>query len=191
MKQSILLILLFSITEATLSQQSDFVVLKKRNNRTIKTYYPGSFISAITHNGFSINGYIKDIRHDSIIILQEERRLMPTDFGSTLDTMSYTIGIDYRDIKKFQYTSQYTWGRKRGFAEITLPRLMIIGGTGYILLEAINTVYRKESITSNNKLVSLGIAAGVAAAGLAIVHFQNRTDKAGGKYKVIYVKNTK
>ena len=191
MKQSLLFILLFSITEVTLSQQSDFVVLKKRNNRTIKTYYPGSFISAVTHNGFSINGFIKDIRHDSIIILQQERRLMATDFGSALDTLSYTIGIDYRDIKKFQYTSQYTWGRKRGFAEVTLPRLMIIGGTGFILLELVNTVYRKESLTANNKLTPLGIAAGVVAAGLAIVHSQNRTDKAGGRYKVIYVKNTK
>jgi hypothetical protein len=190
MKHALLFILLLSVTEITLSQTSDFVVLKKRNNRTIKTYYPGAFISANTYNGFSINGFIKEIRHDTLIILQQERRLMPTDFGSTLDTMSYTIGVDYHEIKTFHYTSQYTWGRKRGFAQITLPRLMKIGGVGFLVLELINTAYRKDTIT-DKKIISLGIAAGVAATGFAITYFQNRSDKAGGKYKVVYVKNSK
>jgi hypothetical protein len=191
MKHVLLFILLASIAETTLSQSSDFIVLKKHNNRTIKTYYPGAFISAVTYNGFAINGFIKDIRHDSIIILQQERQLKPTEFGATLDTMTYTFGIDYHNIKTFHFTSQYTWGRKRGFAQITLPRLMKIGGTGFLILELVNTGYRKESISADNKLLPLGIAAGVAATGFAISYFQNRSDKAGGKYKVVYVKNTK
>lgn len=189
MKQYLLIIVLLSITQVTLSQQSDFIVLKKRNNRTLKTYYPGVFISAVTYNGFNINGFIKDIRNDSVIILQQERKLMATDFGATLDTLAYTIAVDYHDIKAFHFTSQYTWGRKRGFAAVTLPRLMVIGGTGYVALELINTAYRKESINANNKLTSLGIAAGVAATGFAISYFQNHADKVGGKYKVVYVKN--
>jgi hypothetical protein len=191
MKKALLFILLLSVTEVTLSQTSDFVVLKKRNNRTVKTYYPGAFISAHTYNGFSINGFIKDIRNDTIVVLQQERRLMGTEFGSSLDTMSYTIGIDYHEIKTFHYTGQYTWGRKRGFAQITLPRLMKVGGVGFLILELVNTAYRKESITANNKIVPLGIAAGVATAGFAITYFQNKSDKAGGKYKVVYVKNNK
>jgi hypothetical protein len=191
MKQAVLFILLLSITEVTLSQSSDFIVLKKRNNRTLKTYAPGAFISAITYSGFPINGFIKEIRHDSIIILQQERRLVSTDFGSELDTVSYTIGVDYHQVKTFHYTSQYTWGRKRGFAEVTIPRLMRVGGVGFLILELVNTAYRKESLTANNKLVPLGIAAGVAATGFAITYFQNRSDKAGGKYKVVYVKNTR
>lgn len=191
MKQALLFILLVSITEATLSQSSDFIVLKKRNNRTLKTYYPGEFISAVTYNGFAINGFIKDIRHDSIILLQQERKLVPTDFGSTVDTVSYVFGIDYHNIKSFHFTSQYTWGRKRGFAEITLPRLMKVGGVAFLVLELVNTGYRKESISADNKLLPLGIAAGVAATGFAITYFQNRSDKVGGKYKVVYVKNAR
>jgi hypothetical protein len=191
MKQALLIILLVSIAEATLSQSSDFIVLKKRNNRTLKTYYPGEFISAVTYNGFAINGFIKDIRNDSIIILQQERRLIPTEFGSTLDTVSYAFGIDYHNIKSFHFTSQYTWGRKRGFAQITIPRLMKVGGVAFLVLELVNTGYRKESISANNKLLPLGIAAGVAATGFAISYFQNRSDKAGGKYKVVYVKNAR
>lgn len=191
MKPALLFILLLSLTKVTLSQPSDFIVLKKRNNRTLKTYYPGAFISAVTYNGFSINGFIKDIRHDSLIILQQETRLMGTEFGSTLDTMSYTVGLDYHEIKTFHYTSQYTWGRKRGFVEVTIPRLMKIGGVGFLILELVNTGYRKESITKDNKMVPLAIAAGVAATGFAISYFQNRSDKAGGKYKVVYVKSNK
>jgi len=191
MKQALLFILLLSTAKVALSQKSDFIVLKKRNNRTLKTYYPGAFISAVTYNGFPINGFIKDIRHDSIIIHQEQRQLVAAEFGSELDTVSYMLSINYHDIKSFHYTSQYTWGRKRGFAEITLPKLMMAGGVGFIVLELVNTAYRKESINDNNKLPSLGIAAGIAAVGYAITQFQKHSDKAGGKYKVLYIKNSK
>jgi hypothetical protein len=191
MKQTILFILLLAITEVTLSQTSDFVVLKKRNNRTLKTYYPGAFISAHTYNGFAVNGFIKEIRNDSLIVLQQETRLVGTNFGSAVDTVSYTIGVDYHEIKTFHYTGDYSWGRKRGFAEITLPKLMKIGGIGFIVLELVNSTYRKESLSENNKVVPLAIAAGVAATGFAITYFQNKSDKAGGKYKVVYVKNSK
>lgn len=191
MKQTILFILLLIITKITFSQTSDFVVLKKRNNRTIKTYYPGAFISAHTYNGYAVNGFIKDIRNDSLIILQQETRLVGTNFGTSVDTMSYTIGIDYHEIKTFHYTGDYSWGRKKGFTSVTLPRLMKIGGVGFIALELFNSTYRKESLSENNKILPLSIAAGVAAAGFAITYFQNKSDKAGGKYKVVYVKNSK
>lgn len=191
MKQTILFILLLAITKVTLSQTSDFIVLKKRNNRTIKTYYPGAFISAHTYNGFAVNGFIKEIRNDSLIVLQQETRLVGTNFGSTVDTVSYTIGVDYHEIKTFHHTGDYSWGRKRGFAEITLPKLMKIGGIGFIVLELVNSTYRKESLSENNKVAPLAIAAGVAATGFAITYFQNKSDKAGGKYKVVYVKNSK
>jgi hypothetical protein len=191
MKQTILFILLLAITKVTFSQTSDFIVLKKRNNRTIKTYYPGAFISAHTYNGFAVNGFIKEIRNDSLIVLQQETRLVGTEFGSAVDTASYTIGVDYHEIKTFHYTGDYSWGRKRGFAEISLPKLMKIGGIGFIVLELVNSTYRKESLSENNKVVPLAIAAGVAATGFAITYFQNKSDKAGGKYKVVYVKNSK
>ena len=191
MKQTILFILLLATTKVTLSQTSDFIVLKKRNNRTLKTYYPGAFISAHTYNGFFVNGFIKEIRNDSLIILQEETRLVAAEFGSIVDTVSYRIGVDYREIKTFHYTGDYTWGRKRGFAQINLPKLMKIGGIGFIILELVNSTYRKESLSENNKVVPLAIAAGVAATGFAITYFQNKSDKAGGKYKVVYVKNSK
>jgi len=67
---------------------------------------------------------------------------------------------------------------------------MRVGGVGFLVLELVNTAYRGESITADNKLVPLGIAAGVAVTGFAITYFQKKSDKAGGKYKVVYVKNS-
>lgn len=169
------------------SQQSDYILLKKRNNRTLKTYYEGSFISAETYSGFPINGYIKAIRNDSILIRQEVMQLVPTNFGTTLDTVAYMIGLDYRQIKIFNYQKKYTWNRKKGFVQVALPIMMEIGGLGFIVLELVNTAYRNDSLKDQKKLMSLGIAAGVAATGFLITKLHKSSNKAGGKYKVVYV----
>lgn len=188
MKKTILFITVLLFSLLTFSQQSDFIVLKKWNNRTIKTFYPGAFISAQTHRGFNINGFIMAIRNDSLYIRQEERQLMGTDFGVELDTLVYTIGIDYRDISRFNYSSKYKWGGKRGFVQVALPKLMMIGGVGFIILESVNTIYRKESFNEDGKLATMGIAAAVAVAGYLWEHMESRRNKVGGRYKVIYVK---
>lgn len=188
MKTIVLLLTILTGSLLSFSQQSDFIVLKKWNNRTIKTFYTGAFISAQTYNGFNINGFITDIRNDSIYIRQEERQLMGTEFGVTLDTVRYTIGIDYREIQRFNYTKNYKWGGKKGFAQVALPKIMMIAGVGYILLETVNTIYRKESFNQDGKLLTMGVAAGVAVAGFLMEHLHNKANKAGGKYKVVYVR---
>lgn len=170
------------------AQQADFIVLKKKNNRTLKTYYAGSFISAVTYGGFTINGWIKDIRNDSIIIRQEELRQFQQEFGLVLDTLVYTIVVDYREIKQWNYTKGYTWGGRKGFVQVAVPKILMIGGAGFMVLELVNTAYRKESLNEGNKLTSLAIAGGVALAGIGMEALQNRNKKAGKKYKVVYVK---
>src|SRR5258708_37282804 len=133
MKRILLLALISCFTISLYSRPSDFVMLKTRNNRTLKTYYAGAFISAVTYNGFSVNGFIKYIRNDSIVIQQQETHLVSTDFGSELDTIKYTMGFDYRQFKTFNYSSN-VWGGKKGFVQVTIPRILMIGGIGYIVL---------------------------------------------------------
>jgi hypothetical protein len=188
MKPILLSICLLLFGGTAFSQQADFIVLKKKNNRTLKTYYAGSFISAVTYGGFQINGWIKDIRNDSIIIRQEELRQFQQEFGMVLDTLVYTIVIDYREIKQWNYTRGYTWGGRKGFVQVAVPKILMIGGTGFIVLELVNTAYRKESLNEGNKLSSLAIAGGVALAGLGMEALQNRNKKVGKKYQVVYVK---
>lgn len=188
MKSFLLVTLLIALTSLCYSQQTDFIVLKKWNNRTVKTLAVGSFLSARTHNGFELNGFITAILNDSIYLRQQDTRLVGTEFGSVVDTVWYNLGLDYREIAVFNYKRDNAWRNKKGFAVITIPRLMLIGGVGFLALELINSAYRKESLSEHNKLPILAVAAGIAVAGYMIPRIQKNRNKAGGKYKVVYVK---
>ena len=190
MRQLLLLFICIFCSVIVFAQSDDFIVLKKRNNRTLKTYGEGSFLSAKSNTGFQLNGFIRAIRNDSIYIRQQETRLMATEFGQTVDTVFYTFGIDYRNISEFYFSRQFDpIMRKRGFVQTTLPGILMIGGTGFIALEVINTIYRKESLTAKGKMASLGIAAAVAGTGVVLQTIGNRKNKVGNRYKVYYVKN--
>ena len=169
------------------AQPSDYIVLKKKNNRTLKTYFPGTFLSALTYTGFTLNGVIKEIKNDSVFIEQWEVRQVPTQFGvPALDTIVYTIRMHYQEIRQYLYTTNRSGAsRRRGGGMI--QQIMIIGGTGFIVLELVNTLYRGESLSDGNKLTVMAIAAGIAATGMLWKHLQSRGEKSGKKYKVIYV----
>jgi len=192
MRISLLLLLFIVSGESIYAQQSDFIVLKKRNNRTVKTYFPGAFISASTHNGFQINGIIQSIYHDSVFVTQIEIRQMPTEFGvPKLDTLIYTLGMHYTDISQFFFTTvANTSGtrRKRGFSQVSIPRLMLLGGSAFLALELVNTAYRKEPLHDDSKITTLAIAAAIAGTGLLWQHLKNQETKPGVKFKVVYVK---
>ena len=188
MKQALAFLVALLILSYASAQPSDYILLKQRNNRTLKTYYPGSFISAITYDGFGLNGIIIAIRNDSIIVQQHETKLVPSEFGQKIDTFRYTMGVYYNQIKKFNFVKYDVAGRKGGFAQVTIPKLLIIGGLGFMGLELINTAYRGESLTQNNKLESLSISAGAAATGFLWNFISKNRNKVGGKYRVVYVK---
>ena len=187
--KKIFLFLIFLISFLTsFTQQNDFIVIKKKNNRTLKTYFPGTFISAVTNKGLSINGFITDIRNDSLFWRQEEKRLMAVDWGTVVDTVFFMNGVLYTDIIKFNNLNKNTWGGQSNFFQSAIPKLMLLGGTGFIVLESFNTLNRKESFNDHKKLSSMAIAAGVAAAGYLYPYITNRHNRAGRRYKVIYLR---
>ena len=191
--QRLLFISFLFISITSFGQKSDYILLKKKNNRTLKAYFPGTFISAITYDGFSLNGLIKEIKHDTLFVQQQEVRQVMSRYGDlpALDTIVYTIGVFYKDISKFNYSSHTGIGgapRQRGFAQVALPRVMLLGGLGYIVLESVNTLYRKESFSNKGTITTLAIAAAVSGTGLLITQLQNRSQEAGGKFKVVYMK---
>ena len=188
MKKGLTALLVLIMIATANAQQSDFLVVKKHNNKTLRTYYEGSYLSAETWDGFAINGIIVAIRNDSIIIRQLVTQLVGTQMGSKIDTLVYTFSFYYGQIKKFNLKADDITGRKKGFAVLSAPNLLIIGGVGFIVLELVNTAYRHESINENNKLASLGIAAGVAATGFIWKYIAKKRNKVGGKYKMVYVK---
>ena len=182
-----LLILLTTLSFLVSAQPSDYIVLRKKNNRTLKTYFPGTFLSAVTYTGFTLNGVIKQIKNDSVFIEQWEIRQVPTQFGvPALDTIVYTIRMHYQEIRQYLYTTRSGISTKRGGGMI--QQIMIIGGVGFIVLEAVNTLYRGESFSDGNKLTVMAIAAGIAATGMLWKHLQSRGDRTWKKYKVTYVR---
>lgn len=180
-------ILLITLSFIVSAQPSDYIVLKKKNNRTLKTYFPGTFLSAVTYTGFTLNGVIRQIKNDSVFIEQWEVRQVPTQFGvPALDTIVYTIRMHYQEIRQYLYTTNRAGASTRRGGGM-IQQIMIIGGTGFIVLELVNTLYRGESLSDGNKLTVMAIAAGIAATGVLWKHLQNRGDRKGKKYIVIYV----
>lgn len=188
MKRLLCITALFVAFGSAHAQESDYLVVKKKNGIILKTYYVGGFISAESYTGFRLNGYIKAIRNDSLWVQQEETRLVPTEFGSRLDTLRYMVGLYYNQVRKFNFGKSYEGGRKKGFSQVTLPKLLIRGGAGFFVLEFVNSLYRGESLTRKSNLTTLGIAAGVAATGWIWSAIARKRDQVGGRYEVAYIR---
>jgi hypothetical protein len=166
MKYFLLLLISFFITLTVFSQASDFIVLKKKNDRTLKSYFPGVPIIFETFDKRFFEGYITAIQNDSVFIKVYDVRTVGTIWGVTkLDTAgSFIAGVHYKEINKVYFDT-----KRKPFSFITDGTLFMIGGGGYALLNVINGAYLKESISSSKNLGKLGIAAGVFATGF-IMH---------------------
>ena len=81
------------------AQSSDILSLKK-NDRIIKTFFPGNEINFTTPSGF-YNGFITTIHHDSVFLIQYDIRQRPSNLGVYfLDTVAtYRYGINYNLIR--------------------------------------------------------------------------------------------
>ena len=179
MFKALLIILLISVSVKTFSQASDFITVKKRNNRTLKTFFPGVHISFETNDKRQASGLITAIRNDSIFVKEWDIRPMLNSLGIPVtDTLgAYLSGFHYREIAKVEVSDRMK------LQQLTPGRILIIGGTGYALLNVINGAYLHESITSSKNLKSLGIAAGAVGTGFLI----NYLVRHGNKYHVEYV----
>jgi hypothetical protein len=179
MLKVLLFILFLSTSAKTFSQASDFITVKKHNNRTIKTFFPGVPISFQTIYKRQVNGMITAIQHDSIFVKEWDVRTVPTTFGVTvLDTAGvYINGFHYKEIEKIDVSDRMK------FRQVSASRILIIGGIGYTALNIINGAYLHEPITDSKNLKNLGIAAGAVGTGLLI----NYLSKQKRKYVIEYI----
>lgn len=183
-KSTLLLYFLLSASLFSVAQMSDFISVKKSNGRTVKTFMPGNAIRLTTVEGRGFEGWITQIKQDSVFLKIFDIRTLPTQFGTTMvDTVgSYQIGLPYRDIFRIEV-------KDRGsFNFITNGTLFMIGGLGYAALNVINGAYLKEPLTDARNLTSLGIALGVAGGGYLLNRLDHKKQKAGKKYKIVYVR---
>ncbi len=179
MVRALLLFIFISLTAKSFSQASDFISVKKINNRTLKTFFPGLRISFETYDKRQVSGLITSIRNDSLFVKEWDVRPMINGLGIPVtDTVgSYLSGFNYKEINKVEVSDRMK------LQQLTPGRILIIGGTGYALLNLINGAYLHQSITSSKNLTSLGIAAGAVGAGF----LTNLLIKRGNRYRVEYI----
>lgn len=83
-----LLLLGFLCISLSLFAQSDFVILKKRGI-TIERYYKGNQMKFYTVEGYLIEGFIRYCKNDSIFLRLGTIGLVPSGFGSKVDTILF------------------------------------------------------------------------------------------------------
>jgi hypothetical protein len=156
------------------SQAGDFIVVKKHNGRTVKSFFSGLPISLQTESRSWVDGYITDIRNDSVFVKEYDVRQTPTIWGvNVLDTAgSYIVGVHYREIRQIIVKE-----RGGGFGFVTNGAIFMIGGLGYAFLNVVNGAYLHGSITDSKNMRSLGIALGVAGAGFILNRISHHSNK--------------
>lgn len=184
MRSLILLIILIMACALVYAQPSDFISVRKRNNRTLKTYFPGSLISFQSVYSNYHSGIIQAIHHDSIFIRQYDVRSVLNQWGvAKVDTLaSYLVAIHYKDIDIIRFD------KKASFEYVKNGTLMMIGGIGYIGLNLINGKYLKEPLSDTRNRRSLAITLGVTGSGFALNRFKKYSNRNGKRYRVIYVR---
>lgn len=167
--------------------QSDLLVLKQRN-QTIQTWVPGSVINFQFSSKQWIQGIIKNIRNDSILLEQIDVRQVPNSFGfPTIDTAK--LGI-----MKLHVNEIYGMPKRNfGGSIFTNGILLQLGSGAFIFLNIFNSLIRNEQVFSSLNLSRLGVAAGVFVVGSLLRASHKTYIILGGKYRMqtIHLANTK
>jgi hypothetical protein len=184
-KTCFLFLLVLSMLTATsaYAQMGDYLRVKKNNNRTIKTYFRNSHINLQHANGQVLDGYLVDIRHDSLFIRTYDIRTYFNQFGVTsVDTLgSYIHPMHYAEI--FRINTGY----KESWRFVKNGSIFMIGGLGYAALNLINAAYLNESVSDPENARSLAIAGAVVVGGFILNRIYHHRMKTGKKYKIEYV----
>jgi hypothetical protein len=160
------------------AQLSDFMVLKKRNGKTIKTFFQGSPILFTTTNGGSHQGVIDKINNDSLFVSEYVVVQMPTRLGVyVLDTAArYRYKFHYNEIRSIHH-------EKKGF-NFARSGISLMGGSVLLLLG--NGVSYLVSGRGMRPAILAGIA-GLGIVGYFITRLQTSNFVLGNKYHLRYM----
>jgi len=132
-------------------------------------------------NGQWMEGRIKQIKADSLFLEQFQVRQVASIFGTPmLDTVRYGLAkLSINDIHLLPKKEQ-------GVSAIKNGSLFMLGAGGYMVLNIINGLTQtNQSVTSNQNLINLGIAAGVFMFG-EMLHWTHRDYITLGKKYQLY-----
>ncbi len=163
------------------AQPSDILILKK-NNRTLHTFFPGNEINFSTSTRY-FNAIITSINHDSLFLIQYDVRQMPTNLGVyVLDTVGiYRFAINYKEIIALGEikSNKFNWSGSGG-ALFGGGLLLTTVGLGTWLFTKPNTRYYASPYL-------IGGAAILGGIGYLILKSGNKKMALGKKYSLEYI----
>ncbi len=164
------------------SQPSDLLVLKK-NNRTVQSFFPGNEISFSTSSKYYYDCFIKNINHDSLFLIQYDIRQMPTTLGVyVLDTVAtYPFAINYKEITGFgkDRNKNFNWSGSGG---------VLLGGGTLLTLVGLGTwVFSKPNTQYYASPYLVGGSALLAGVGYLLAKSGNKQMILGKKYSLEYI----
>ena len=177
-----IIIIFFSISllhvQHTWAQGSDMVVLKKKNNRTVKTYVEETAIQLITKNGERVRGTIKKIDKDSLFINTYNERAGYTMWGTRFwDTVSVAlIRVHPNEVSEIVKP-------RAGLGIIKNGYLFIMGGLSYSVLHLVNAAYLKQPVEG----ATMAKAGRLILGGWILKKTHRTTVKMGNRYHLQYV----
>lgn len=175
---------LLSVHLFSYCQSPDFISVRRNNGQIIKTIGSGSPILFETKDGYYVDGRVKEIKNDSILVTTYDIRTVPTYLGVTkVDTVAtYLNKFHYKDIKRIKVF------KRRRFIRGKVDKVLMYGGAGYIALNILNALYLKQPVTDKENLKSLGIASGAVGVGFLIkkYFYVNRFSRRW--HNIVYVK---
>jgi hypothetical protein len=183
MHRLLFFIILVCCGHLAVAQVPDMLSVRRKNGRSIKTFYAGSSISFLTITGTPVQGSIVTLRKDSIYLHTYATRVVPTYLGVTVvDTFARRIErIHYRDIGRIEVFS-----RKRGIYG-RLGTYAAVGGGGYIFLNVFNGLTQKENITDKDNLRSLTAPAVVAVSGILASKLFKEVTFTKKRHRIVYI----
>ena len=160
--------------------QSDLLILKK-NNRTVKSFYPGSEMDFSTATQY-YDAYITSIENDSVFLVQYDIRQVFNMLRILVpDTVaSYRFGINYRDIVSFgKNTKKFNWNGS-GAALFGGGALLTVAGlTTWIFAKPNTRYYARPSLVI--------AAAALTGVGYLLLKSGNKGIRLGKKYSLHYI----
>ncbi|WP_207497161.1 hypothetical protein [Aridibaculum aurantiacum] len=178
MRNLLFILSLFSVVQA--KAQGDIVVFKK-NQRTLKTFFKGSVATFITSSGEYVATQITNIKSDSIFFRELVVRQVPTQLGVTrMDTVATVLrSIHFKEIAGIP--------KPRKFNTLSVGNLLVLGGGGFLAVNLVNSLYINYSPFAQDNLRNILPAAGALAAGITINKLRKDFYMVGKKYSTHYI----
>ena len=159
-----------------IARAQDHILLLKKGDKTIQQLYKGSDIAVLLPGKSWLQGKLRDIRNDTIVISPEIVHY--SHFGNdTIHTVSRTfalseiLGVPKKGVKIIYEDGRYQVSRsgsKENWRAFRNGNYLIVGSAGYLLLNLVNGPARGWG---NQRLIATGVLAGGVILKLIYKHY--------------------